>query len=119
MREVTVAKESLLKTLITNKKEHESIYEDAVKGYRSECIECLTKALEAVKAGDDINLYFGLSEPVNYSDHYDLAIKMLNMSLDKDITLSQHEFQQYILDDWDWKGKFLMDNSAYTVRAQV
>ena len=60
-----------------------------------------------------IKAYFKLDAPINQIKEYDRAIKMLEMSVDNDITLSEQEFAEYVLDDWHWKNQFTLTNSAY------
>jgi hypothetical protein len=56
-------------------------------------------------------------EPVDQTREYNKVIRMLEMSTEDVIELQEHEFSQYVLDDWGWKGQFLASNSAYSSTA--
>ena len=42
---------------------------------------------------------------------------MLKMSVDTEVLLSEQDFRCFVLDDWDWKQKFLTSSRDYSVRA--
>jgi len=42
---------------------------------------------------------------------------MLKMSVDTEVLLSEQDFSCFVLDDWDWKQKFLTSSRDYSVRA--
>ena len=38
---------------------------------------------------------------------------MIEMSVDENIEISEHDFACYILDDWGWKQNFMQTNAFY------
>jgi len=104
----------LLIKLKENREKHRGIFELALKGYRKEAIKHLDNALNDAKNGRKINLYIQLQKPVDQTKDYDKAIAMLEMSTENEITISEHDFANYVLDDWSWTDSFLMSNSLYT-----
>jgi hypothetical protein len=57
---------------------------------------------------------FGLDVPESHEKAYDQIIRMMEMSVDQEITLTCSQFGCFVMDDWDWKEKWAASNSAYT-----
>lgn len=55
----------------------------------------------------------GLVYPENHTKDYDRAIRMMKASIYDEVKLSEGEFDAYVLNDWEWKQKFLLSNSGY------
>lgn len=113
MNDVKINKTELLVKIIANRLAHETDYNEAMTAYRKKAIEKLTEMLKSAKSGGNILINTGLTQPVNQLSSYDKAIAMLEMSVDKEIELSERDFDCYVLDNWDWKAFTLMANSAY------
>jgi hypothetical protein len=111
---VTVNKVELLSTVRENRDKHRAIFEDAVKGYREKVVHALEQRLTDAKAGRRINTYINLPTPVDQTREYNKIIKMLEMSVDDEIELTQNEFAMYVMDDWVWKKQFSATNAMYT-----
>jgi len=114
MREVTVESSALLASLKENRGQHEKefrrlkhVYVDTVKGI-------LTKALEELGVGDMPVLTIP-EQPRSHLREYDQAIRMVEMSTDTKITLSNREFAEFVMDEWDWKQQFDLMKTAYGV----
>lgn len=113
MEIVKIKKSVLLETLKENRQAHRTIFEEAQIGYRAEAIRLLDKALQDAKAGRKINTYVRLDAPIDQTKDYDRAIKMIEMSVDENIEISETDFACYILDDWNWKHSFMTTNAFY------
>lgn len=113
MREVKVNKNALLNTVKDNRGRHEAEYKQAMVGYRQEVIEGLQKALDEAQSGGELKTSLWLSEPISEVKSYEKVIAMLEMSTDEEVTLSQSEFSQYVLDDWTWKELASTTNARY------
>src|SRR3954470_13568407 len=99
MQSVEVKKESLLTLLRTNREKHIAEYKEAVVDYRKACRALLEKASKKIRddqapvitAGNfrvkDLSVH--LSAPTHHRREYDLAIRMLEMSVDDTIKLTQ------------------------------
>ena len=114
MKNILVNKEELKDILKENRRKHREIFEAAQVGYRKEAVALLDKALENARTGKDIKMYFSLDAPVDQTKDYDRVIRMLNMSVEETLELSEVDFAQYVLDDWSWKMNFMSTNSKYT-----
>ncbi len=114
MENITVKKSELLEILKKNREAHRKIFEEAQIGYRNEAIRLLDKALNDAQEGRKIKTYIQLEAPIDQTKDYDRAIRMLEMSIDEEIDLSEREFAELVLDDWSWKQQFTVTNARYT-----
>jgi hypothetical protein len=106
MNTIKVKKSDLLDTLRTNKAKHEEVYEQAMVKYR--------ESLRAdVEAGKQIEHRLKTVVPLRFADSYEQAIQMLEWEVGDEVELDTHEFQQYVMDDWNWGQSFRAANSAY------
>lgn len=117
MNSITVDVDKVLNTLRENRDAHRAIFEEALEGYRSVVIDTLEQQLARAKAGKKINAYIQFSQPEDHTSDYDRVIRMLEWTTDHEITLSEHDFAQYVLNDWKWQQQFLTSNSAYSMTA--
>jgi hypothetical protein len=117
MESIKVKKAELLETLKVNRHNHRKIFLEAQEGYRKTAITEIEKMLSEAREGKKIRRQLVLSEPVDQTNDYDRVIRMLEMSQDEMVELSEHDFAQYVLDDWSWKRQFLHSNSVYSATA--
>lgn len=96
---VTVKRTELLGIVKKNREAHAQLYKDAVEGFQVDVKKKLERAMKKVDAGE---LMSGLSfqVPVDHTEQYDTVIAMLEMSVDENIELRMHEFQNYVQDKW-------------------
>lgn len=107
-------KKELVSIVEDNRKEHRKIFEQAVKGYRKKVTKELEDHIERIKNGDLVYVSVHYPQPADHTRDYDRLLKMLDMTKDDKIPLSETQFAQYVLDDWDWKRQFLTTNSSYS-----
>jgi hypothetical protein len=116
---VTVKKEELLSKMKQNCAAHREDYVIARKGYEAEVIAELERALGKAKAGTEFKTYFDdLDAPKEHVDDYETVIGMLEMSVADEITITERQFRQFVLDKWDWKADFVGTMSKYTSNAR-
>ena len=113
MKTVKIKVSELLKHLKTNRLNHIKDYHEAMLGYRQAIREEL-KA-KSVVAGQNLDVSHNLKtvRPTSYEDSYNEVIAMLEWTTDKEVELDRLEFQQYVQDNWNWKGNFLATTSVY------
>jgi hypothetical protein len=58
-----------------------------------------------------------LTEPSDHTKDYDRVVAMLEMSVDETIILDAHDFDQYVMDNWDCSRFALSTNTAYAAHA--
>lgn len=113
MQTVKVKKSELLTVVQENREKHIAEFNSAKKIFIEDAIEKLTEMLTTAQVKGKIIQSLGLSEPVSYQASYDTAIKMLQMSTEDVIELTQGEFQQYVEDQWHWKNSFVSTTAIY------
>ena len=115
---IEASKSETLKSLIANREKHVKIVTEARAGYLGKCATLLatqTATLnEAIKRGEPFKLWLTPTEPQDHTKVYDTAIKMLHMHTGETIELTSDQVQTLVMDDWDWKGQFLLSNAAYS-----
>jgi hypothetical protein len=111
---VRMEKIKLLSILETNKKEHVELYQEAKQGYLLEAKKLLKQAVKKLNDTGVLNYYeLNLIEPVSYEETYSEIIEMLKHTQDSEISLTQSEFRNYVMDKWSWGSSFVTNNSAY------
>lgn len=114
MDTVRVNKEELLAKLRENRDQHVKDYKEAVVEYRKAALTEITAMLKQAKSKTDkITRSVVAPEPVSYEGSYTTAIRMLEMSVDEEIELSQSEFSQYVEDNWQWRNSFAATTLSY------
>lgn len=119
MKEVKVKRDALKAVLLTNRAAHQKIFEEALAGYKTKVIETLDRSLKQARAGQRVAEHISIPRPVNQTHEYNRAIRMMEMSVENEITLTTQEFDAYVMDRWHWRSAFLASNSAYSVSATL
>lgn len=112
----------MAKELLEKKKpEFSAALEDCSRKFYFE----LDRLLEKINKGDrladnpkiTVNLLFNntldLKYPEDHSKDYDRAIRKIELSVYDQISLSDQEFECYVLNNWDWKDTFLGLSATY------
>jgi hypothetical protein len=113
---VTVKKEELLNAIRKNRETHRESFLEAQKGYRDTVIKALDQTLAEAREGQRFVLerITALVMPQEHTTDYDRVIKMLEMCVADEVTVTEQQFSQYVLDDWGWKKQFIATNSRYS-----
>lgn len=114
MNAIKVKKDDLLAKLRTNRELHEDEFNRAADGYRKRVIAALELRLSQAKNGQLPQMVFNLPTPINQTKEYDMAIGMLEMSVEDVIELEEHDYKQYVLDQWGWSQNVTATNAMYT-----
>ena len=102
MELITVDKKTLIETITRNREEHRETFLKAQKRYRKAVIKLLDERLEQAREGKRIDLVLRLPEPVDYTSSYDTALAMLEWEVEDTVQLSQHDFERYVQNNWEW-----------------
>jgi len=113
MNNIQVDKTELIGILEDNLKKHTTEYDEAIAGYHAEVVTRLTNALEKAKAGDEYIVNMALVQPQTFEKDYKTIIGMLNLDTVDLVELTEHEYKQYVLDEWHWSSSAKMLNSVY------
>lgn len=112
MQNVKISKDRLRKVVQENRDNHRKQFEEALDDYKKALESYLSEKIEDIRKGVLIDHYISLPQPQDHTDAYDQILEMLDMSVDKEITLTFGEFKQYVRDDWGWKGEFETSSST-------
>jgi hypothetical protein len=115
MNTVKVKREELLTKVRANRDAHRDLFLKAQEGYRKLVIEELDRMLADAKAGRKVSRSIDLAEPVDHTFDYDRVIMMLEMSVDDTVTLDALEFNQYVMDNWEWSKLANYTNRSFAV----
>ena len=100
MQNLTFDKKELILTVKKNHTKHVSTFEKALDQYQKRMIKFLkSKLSEAEKEIRGFQVNVNLYPPVDYSSDYNKIIKMLEMSEEEQIELTEKEFDQYVMDN--------------------
>lgn len=110
---ITVKKDELLLAIKGNLATHRETFLKAQEGYRAAVIAELDKMLADARDGKKLRVAVGLVAPEDHTKDYERVVRMLEMSTASEISISEHQFAQYVLDEWGWKGKFALDTQRY------
>jgi hypothetical protein len=114
MNEVKIKKENLLSAVRANRTTHRDEFIEAQAGFRTRVIEELDRRLQDARDGKKVNLMISMPEPQDHTEDYDRVIRMLEMSVDEEVKLSASEFDQYVMDNWQWARAAKLVNASYT-----
>lgn len=117
MELVRLDKDDLLGILRENREQHRAIFEEALEGYRDEGIRLLEQHIADIRAGKVREVFIRVPRPQDHTSDYDRVIRMLEMSQDDVIEVSEQDFRSYVMDDWAWKQDFLVSNRMYSKTA--
>lgn len=110
---VKVDKSRLIEIIRVNREKHQAQYRQAQEGFVTLCVQTLEREAQAYREGKREPLSISERPPEDHTREYDRAAKMLEMSVEETITLSAQDFDQFVMDDWQWKHQWLIGNSKY------
>lgn len=117
MENITVEKKQLIAIVQGNRDNHRAKFEAAYGNFKVEVEKQLRKRLEQVHAGKVPNLTFALPVPMDHTKDYDRVLRMLELSVDDQIVLSEYDSKMYVMDEWDWSSQFAATTANYGVPA--
>ncbi len=116
MRSVKLNKKDLLKIVIENRSKHIAEYNQSVEDYKAAAVKVAAEHVELAKTGElskIAKIKAMPAAPVSYEKEYGRAIRMLELSVEKDIEVEEDIFNQLVLDEWSWKNQFVASASLY------
>jgi len=119
VKDIKVNKDKLITILKSNRDKHRQIFLEAVDGYRKRLLKELEDQVEQVKQGKHIDRIVHFPEPQDQTKDYERVIGMLEMSNDTEIELSEANYAQYVMDDWQWSREWLHNQQRYSTHADL
>lgn len=130
MDSVKVNRQTLLGKARENLAKHLKEYKVACDEWRivtkEKAVELHTKVLkiltelnekstaDLIKDFEHKVLELNFAKPLCYAKDYEEAIKMLEMSVEDEVVITQNVFKQLVLDEWSWKKAELNKRIFYT-----
>lgn len=115
-RQVKVDRGDLLKDVKANKERHVKEYEQAVTDYADatkRCIQDLHRMIKKDPTGFSHHEAFNnLHKPRSYEREYEKVIRILECSVDEEVTISFEQHERWVLDEWHWKGDFQTNSTT-------
>lgn len=111
-REIQVMKRDLIAKIKENKENHIKEFQQAVEDYKKEAQLQLSAQTERLNKGE-LSLELKLITPINNSEKYEETIKMFEWDVNEAVTLTQHEFNEYVLDKTPHAIQALHSNTFY------
>lgn len=112
--DTTVSKAQLLDILRANRAKHQEVFEEAVRGWHDHALKMLAGKEKEIRSGRlPRAITISLPAPENHVRDYNRVIRMLEMHLEDQYTLTEQEFSWYVEDNWDWKRRWTVSNSGY------
>lgn len=116
MKSVRLDRDQLLEIVLENKEKHVAAYREAVIDYKKAVVNLTKENLALARTGrlEEIARIRSIPHaPESYEDSYHRAIRMLELSVDGQIELDEHVFNQLVLDEWNWKASFVAMGASY------
>jgi len=110
---ITVDKADLLNALRSNRDQHKIQYQAAIEKYRERTLEWFEAQIEALKAGKDPQRMLPLPVPEEHTADFERAIQMLEWEMGDTIDLEEHQFQEYVMNEWGWARTFTSNTQSY------
>ncbi len=114
-RTITVKKSQLIEQLKANKANHIKEYNEAVIAYKEEALKQLREQIEEVEKGS-LQAKLFLTSPINSADEYDKVIQMFEWEINDDVELEQSEFNEFVLDEFDFARDAKFANTMYFMK---
>lgn len=110
---VKIRREALLSALKKNLEKHKADVAEATKLRHENAMIFFTDQIEAmaIDCNHKLDTVIRFPNPVDSSEDYLRAIRMVEMTEDMIIELDENQFDRLVMDNWSWK-KVLIDTSA-------
>jgi len=116
---ILVKRKNLAWTLKENREKHLKHYEEAKNNWFVQTSNQLAAMAETIRNQKELpksthELIKGIDIPVNFVDDYDAAILRFEWDTRDQIELTQAEFQQFVMDKWQWAPSFASNTLKYS-----
>ncbi|CAL9958356.1 hypothetical protein VPHD479_0033 [Vibrio phage D479] len=107
LNEVIVNRDKLLETVKANAEQHDVIYAEAMEAWREKSITFHRKQAAFIKKhGRENELLQRPTHPQSNAAEYKRAIRMIEMSTMDELQLTAQQFNQLVMDEWNWSHAF-------------
>jgi hypothetical protein len=125
---IVIDKNTLVTKLTENLNKHVEEYTEAVENFKVVVTDTIGRVISGLQ-GFDVELsmetsmhglvkeVYGLNKPTSHEHDYKLAIAKAQYDIHENMKLSETEFRNFVLDDWEWKSGFTTMISGYALSA--
>ena len=116
MNSIKMKRLELLGIVRNNKMVHVDAFNESVDDYKIVVLKTSKANVELAMKGDldSFKLIKSIpAAPVSYENEYVRAIRMLELSIEDVIDVSEDVFNQLVLDEWSWKRGFIGTSMLY------
>lgn len=111
---VLVDVEELKERVKQNRDQHRAAFVAAMDGYKALAIDLLEEHIGRIKDNAPERVSVSLAMPEDHTEDYDRVLEMLTWTLDAQLELTEHEFSEYVLDQWGWQREFATTAAMYS-----
>lgn len=111
--DITVEKTALLDALRTNRTAHVELFQQAIEKYRLKAIAWFEDSILTIKQGGEVQVQLRLPIPEEHTDDFDRAIEMIEWHQGDSIELTEHQFENFVRNRWDWHRTFTSNTASY------
>jgi len=113
MKTVKINRDDLLEVLINNREKHNRNVSELKADRQAAIIEWMESSIKEFATYTKEPELKDFPKIGDNSSAYDRAIRMMEMSVDKEIELSESEFDQYVMDNWSFNHDLLRTATFY------
>lgn len=110
---VVMPKDKVVDIILTNRDAHRAVFEEAMEGYEARSVELLQEHIARIKKGKRERIVVSLPVPEDHTEDYDRVLSILDHDTRDEVELDARSFDQYVRDNWSWKGEFTATTSMY------
>lgn len=116
MNEVKVEKQRLLGELEKNLDQHSRELEELKTERQKAVLNYFESEKQKVQSDSKYQPEIkSFPMPESHIKDYKKVIKMVEMSVENEIVLTDRQFSEYVMDDWNWKVGFNLTKSMYNI----
>lgn len=116
MKAILINRVELLEIVKANRDKHVADFEEATKDYAALVLRLCTANVE-IAYTQDVTKFTNIKPippaPVSYEKEYARAIRMIELSVEENISVEQDVFNQLVMDEWSWKRGFAAAATLY------
>ena len=106
LQEINVETEKLQEILKTNLVDHVELYNFAYEEWQKKYTLYVAEFAKKVKNGDYKAKFNPPQAPISYAKNYEDVLMQLSLTYDDVISLDEHSFKNYVLDEWNFTSSF-------------
>jgi hypothetical protein len=118
MKTIRINKQQLVAIVTKNRDAHAEEHAKALPVWHKDQLDKLLLAHTALSANPEAKIDYGilLQKPTSHLEDYDRVLRMLALSADEVIELTEGEYRNFVEDEFDWTRSFKAVTASYAGR---